>query len=132
MGPFCAYETHVISCHETIILSCHVMRLWNVMCIAAYYAFMGEVAWCLVVPSHFPTPVSLCSAILGSKHGGLNRTSIVLLASNPGSHPAFRTASDEKLDASLGPRLLYSPLLSWSVEWFLIYTQDIVDTHNAL
>ena len=30
------------------------------------------------------------------------------LASNPGSHPAFRTASDEKLDESLGSRLVYA------------------------
>ena len=31
------------------------------------------------------------------------------VASVPGSHPAFRTASDEKLDESLGPRLTLLP-----------------------
>ena len=40
----------------------------------------------------------------------------ICLASNPGSHPAFRTASDEKLDESLGSKATFAWQLSSLME----------------
>ena len=49
-------------------------------------------------------------AIVEKLHRKWPVASYYFLASVPGSHPA-RTASDKKLDESLGPRLLFSALL---------------------